>query len=58
MLQELLAVARGMGYERIRLETDPEVQIRAVDFYKRNGFYEIPIASSTPDEDILMELSL
>ena len=58
MLQELLTVAREMGYERIRLETDAVFQKRAVQFYKQIGFYEIPIASSTPDEDILMELSL
>jgi putative acetyltransferase len=58
MLQELLTVAREMGYERIRLETDAVFQKRAVKFYKQIGFYEIPIASSTPDEDILMELSL
>jgi putative acetyltransferase len=58
MLQELLAVAREMGYQRIRLETDAVFQKRAVQFYKQIGFYEIPIPSATPDEDILMELSL
>jgi putative acetyltransferase len=57
MLQELLAVARGMGYERIRLETDPEVQIRAVDFYKRNGFYEIQSYSDHTGE-VAMEIIL
>ena len=58
MLQELLAVARGMGYERIRLETDAVFQKRAVQFYQQIGFHEIPISNATPDEDILMELSL
>lgn len=58
MLQELLAVAREMGYERMRLETDAVFQKRAVEFYKQIGFYEIPIPDATPDEDILMELSL
>ena len=58
MLQELLAVAREMSYERIRLETDAVFQKRAVQFYKQIGFYEIPIPNATPDEDILMELSL
>ena len=58
MLQELLTVAREMGYERIRLETDAVFQKRAVQFYKQVGFYEIPIPNATPDEDILMELSL
>ena len=58
MLQELLSFAREKGYEKMRLETDPVYQKRAVQFYKRLGFYEIPIASATDDEDILMELSL
>ncbi|HVF25256.1 MAG TPA: GNAT family N-acetyltransferase [Anaerolineales bacterium] len=58
MLQELLAVAREMGYERIRLETDAVFQKRAVEFYKKLGFYEIPIPNATAAEDILMELSL
>ena len=58
MLQELLAFARGMGYERIRLETDPNHQKRAAEFYKRLGFYELPIPNATYDEDILMEMTL
>ena len=58
MMQELLSFARDKGYERIRLETDPVYQKRAVEFYKRLGFYEIPIPNATDDEDILMELSL
>ncbi len=58
MMQELLSFAREKGYERIRLETDPVYQKRAVEFYKRLGFYEIPIPDATDDEDILMEMSL
>lgn len=58
MMQELLTFAREKGYERIRLETDPIYQKRAVEFYKRLGFYEIPIPNATNDEDILMELAL
>ena len=58
MLQELLSIAREMGYKRIRLETDPVFQKRAVQFYKQVGFYEIPIPNATSDKDILMELSL
>jgi len=57
MLQELLTVAREMGYQRLRLETDPEAQIRAVDFYKRNGFYEITRYTDRTD-DIAMEIIL
>ena len=58
MTQELLAFAREKGYELIRLETDPIYQKRAVEFYKRLGFYEFPIPNATEDEDILMEMSL
>ncbi len=42
MLQALLSIAREKRYKRIRLETDPEAQSRALNFYKRIGFYEIP----------------
>jgi len=58
MMQELLSFARERGYERVRLETDPVYQKRAVEFYKRLGFNEIPISNATDDEDILMELAL
>lgn len=58
MMQELLLFAREKGYERIRLETDPVYQKRAVEFYKRLGFYEVPIPNAAEDEDILMEMSL
>jgi putative acetyltransferase len=58
MMQELLSFSREKGYERMRLETDPVYQKRAVEFYKRLGFYEIPIPNATDDEDILMEMLL
>ena len=58
MLQELLGFAREKGYKRMRLETDSVAQSRAVEFYKRIGFQEIPIPNASPDEDILMEISL
>ena len=58
MLQELLTFAREKDYKRMRLETDAVAQSRAVEFYKRIGFQEIPIPNATPDEDILMEMDL
>lgn len=58
MVQELLSFARAKGYKRIRLETDPVYQKRAVEFYKRLGFYEIAVPDMTDDEDILMEMIL
>lgn len=57
MLRELLSFAKEKGYERMRLETDPEAQSRAVDFYKRNGFYEIPRYTDHTDE-VAMEIIL
>jgi putative acetyltransferase len=57
MLQELLSIAREMGYKRMRLETDPEAQSRALEFYRRIGFYEIPRYTERTDE-IAMEMIL
>jgi ribosomal protein S18 acetylase RimI-like enzyme len=57
MLQELFSIARQMGYTRIRLETDPVAQSRALEFYKRIGFYEIPGYSGRTDE-VAMEIML
>ena len=57
MLLELLTIARRMGYERVRLETDPIAQSRALAFYKQAGFYEIPSYSDRGDEQA-MELVL
>ncbi|MEW6083705.1 MAG: GNAT family N-acetyltransferase [Chloroflexota bacterium] len=58
MIQALLAFARGAGYRHIRLETHPAYQKRAVEFYKKLGFTEIPIPNPNDDEDILMEMEL
>lgn len=53
MTHELLAFARSKGYRRVRLETDPEAQSQALNFYKRLGFYEIPRYSQNDDEAAL-----
>lgn len=58
MMQELLSFAREQGYQRVRLETDPIYQKRAIEFYKRLGFYEVPILNAHPEEEILIELIL
>jgi putative acetyltransferase len=57
MLQELLSFAREIGYKRVRLETDPDAQSQALDFYKRIGFYEISRYTSRTD-DVAMEMVL
>lgn len=57
MMRELLRIAREKGYKIIRLETDRIVQARAVQFYERLGFHEIPRFGDDPD-DMGMELIL
>lgn len=57
MLQELLSIAKNMGYKRVRLQTDAEAQSRALDFYKQFGFYEIPRYTERTD-DVCMEMMI
>jgi len=57
MMQELLGIARQRGYKAMRLLTDPVVQMNAVEFYQRLGFYEIPSFGDDPD-DMGMEMIL
>lgn len=57
IMQALLAFARENGYKRIRLETDPVAQSRALQFYKHLGFYEIPSYTNRGDE-VAMEMVL
>ena len=57
MMLRLLDVARENGYQKVRLETNPAHQARAVAFYRQMGFYEIPRYGDDPD-DMGMELVL
>ena len=57
MLNELLLFAKEKNYKRIRLETDPIAQSRAVEFYKQIGFYKIPSYTDRGDE-LAMEMFL
>ncbi len=56
LIGELFAFARSRGYRRIRLQTSPE-QTRALAFYRKLGFYEIPCYNDDGTE-ISMEISL
>ena len=56
LIKKLLDFASQNGYTRIRLQTSPE-QVRALGFYRKVGFYEIPCYNNDFDE-ISMELSL
>jgi putative acetyltransferase len=57
MIRELFSFSREKEYKRIWLQTDSSFQTRALDFYRRLGFYEIPRYSDRID-DIAMELPL
>jgi putative acetyltransferase len=57
MMLRLFDIARENGYTTIRLETSPKYQQRAVAFYQKMGFYEIPRYGDDPD-DIGLELVL
>jgi len=56
LISQLIDFASISGYEHIRLQTSHE-QIRALNFYRKVGFYEIPSYNDDLDE-ISMELSL
>jgi putative acetyltransferase len=56
LITQLFDFARGQGYIRVRLQTSPE-QVRALVFYRKVGFYEIPCYNDDVDE-ISMEVKL
>lgn len=56
VIMQLFDFSRTKGYKRIMLQTSPE-QTRAIAFYKKLGFHEIPCYNNKPDE-ISMELKL
>jgi putative acetyltransferase len=54
LIKKLIDFARSNGYVRIHLQTSPE-QVRALDFYRKVGFQEIPCYNEDFSE-ISMEL--
>ena len=56
LLMQLFDFAREQKYACIRLQTSPE-QVRALDFYRKVGFYEIPCYNEDISE-ISMEIKL
>lgn len=56
VIQHLLAFARAQGWSRVRLQTGSE-QVRALAFYKKLGFVEIPSYRESMD-NVSMELKL
>src|SRR5208282_3804981 len=59
LVERLIAEARAMGYERMRLDTIESAMKDAVALYRRMGFREIAPYSAVPIESALwMELVL
>lgn len=56
LITRLFGFARAHGYHRIILQTGSE-QSRAVNFYRRLGFVDIPTYNNQPNE-ISMEIAL
>lgn len=56
LLSQLIDFACQNGYTRIRLQTSPE-QVRALGFYRKVGFYEIPSYNEDTSE-ISMEIKI
>jgi len=57
VVMRLFEFARQQGYKKIRLQTDT-IQIRALSFYKRLGFVEIPSYQYNEYDDVSMEFIL
>lgn len=59
LIEKLIAEARKIGYEKIRLDTFPPKMGKAVSLYESYGFREIPPYYHNPYGDTLfMELQL
>ena len=56
LITQLFDFARQQGYIHIRLQTSPE-QVRALDFYHKIGFHEVPCYNEDVGE-ISMEIEL
>jgi GNAT superfamily N-acetyltransferase len=59
LVERIITEARGIGYERMRLDTIASAMQDAIELYRRTGFEEIAPYSAIPIEDALwMELRL
>ncbi len=59
LIEAVLAEARGIGYERMRLDTYPAKMARAVQLYRAYGFREIEAYYDNPYDGVLfMEAEL
>jgi putative acetyltransferase len=59
LIERLIADAREIGYQRMRLDTFPPKMGKAVHLYETYGFRKIPPYYDNPNEGVLfMELTL
>lgn len=52
LIERLIADAREIGYEKMRLDTHPPKMGKAVSLYKAHGFYSIPPYYHNPHEGV------
>ena len=58
-IEQVIADARAIGYEKVRLDTYPPKMGKAVSLYEAHGFYEIPAYYDNPHDGVLyMEKAL
>ena len=53
LIEQVIADARDIGYERMRLDTFPPKMGKAVSLYEAHGFYEIPPYYDNPHDGVL-----
>jgi len=59
LIEKLIAEARLIGYEKMRLDTLPDKMSQAVKLYKSHGFTEIqPYYENPHNETLFLELNL
>lgn len=59
LIEKVIADAREIGYDKMRLDTFPPKMGKAVSLYEAHGFHPIPPYYNNPHDDVLfMELSL
>jgi GNAT superfamily N-acetyltransferase len=58
LLERLISEARIAGYKKMRLDSWIPRMGKAIEMYRRHGFYEIEPYNNNPYEMIFMELAL